>query len=37
MRKRVDFGDFVEVGVDPSGASQSVTSVDVHGTRAADT
>lgn len=36
MRQRVDFGDFAEVGVDPAGASQSVASVDVHGTGATD-
>lgn len=37
MRKRVDLGDFVEVGVNPPGTSQSVASVDVHCTRATNT
>ena len=36
MWQRVDFGNFAEVGVDPAGARQSVASVDVHGTGAAD-
>lgn len=36
MWKRVDFGDFAEVGVNPAGASQSVASVDVHRARATD-
>ena len=34
--QRVDFGHFVEVGVDPAGTRQSVASIDVHGTGAAD-
>lgn len=36
MWKRVDFGNFVEVDVNPSGTSESVASIDVHGTGAAD-
>lgn len=37
MGKRIDFANLAEVGVNSLGAGQSIPSIDVHGTRAANT